>query len=373
MSDRFEDDLMEDLMAEPQASGHPADEFDEAEEAEAFDEADEFDEAEEFDEADEFEDAEGFEAAEAYDSGEEYDAADELEEAMTDALEAEDEDEFFGGFGKILRKVGKTVGSVARRVAPIAKFIPLPQAQLIGRAADLIGNVLADEGDEFDSLDALAELADEEDGFDALAPVVAGLAIRGALKHKAAHLPREHRRLLVKTVAAATKQIARKHGAAAAIAAPAIVRAARKIVLRKRLPVAQLPRIVKSVARVALRSPRTLRKLVRVAARLRAAPGGLRHRHRGHRRAYSGGYWRFGGAAPVGTGMSLTGAPSAKFGAPGKIRAGGGYRALGGGYRALGGGGYRVLGGGGAAGGCPTCQGRSFRFRGPVTVTIHSS
>ena len=51
MSDRFEDDLMEDLMTEPQASGHAADEFDEAdqaEEAEAYDEADELDEADEF-------------------------------------------------------------------------------------------------------------------------------------------------------------------------------------------------------------------------------------------------------------------------------------------------------------------------------------
>jgi hypothetical protein len=141
MSDRFEDDLMEDLMTEP----HAVDEFDEAdeaEEAEAFEDADELDE-DELDEGDELEE-ESYEA-DAYDSAEDYDAVDELEEAMTDALEAADEDEFWGGFGKILRRVGRTVGSVARRVAPIAKMIPLPQAQLIGRAADLVGNVLADE------------------------------------------------------------------------------------------------------------------------------------------------------------------------------------------------------------------------------------
>jgi hypothetical protein len=360
MSDRFEDDLMEDLMTEPQAGGHAVDEFDEADEAdeaEAFEAADEFDEADELDEGDEFEE-EGFEAAEAHDSAEEYDAEDELEEAMVDALEAADEDEFWGGFGKVLRRVGRTVGSVARRVAPIAKMIPLPQAQLIGRAADLVGNVLADEGDEFDTLDAIADLAEEEDGFDALAPVVAGLALRSALKQKVANLPREHRRQLVKTVAAATRHIARKHGAAAAVAAPAIVRAARKIVLRRRLPVSQLPRIVKGVARVALRSPRTLRKLVRAGTRLRTMP----HRHR---RRHNHGYRQFyrtrrgyGGIAPVAAGMGATG-----------MGTGASVTRLGGGGRIkLGDGTYRTL-----RGGCPSCHGRAFQLRGPVTVTIQST
>jgi hypothetical protein len=356
MSDRFENDLMEDLMTEP----HGADEFEEADEAgeaEAFDDADELDEAEEFEEGDEFEE-EGFEAADAYDSADEYDTGDELEEAMTDALEAVDDDEFWGGFGRILRRVGRTVGSVARRVAPIAKMIPLPQAQLIGRAADLVGNVLADEGDEFDTLDAVADLAEEEDGFDALAPVVAGIAIRGALKHKVASLPREHRKQLVKTVAAATRHIARKHGTAAAVAAPAIVRAARTIVLRKRLPVSHLPRIVKGVTRVALRSPRTLRKLVRIGSRLRAmSPHGHRRHHHGYRR-----YYRmrrgYGGLAPAAAGIGATGTGTggsvARLGSGGRIKVGGvGHRTL--------------------RGGCPSCHGRAFRLSGPVTVTIQSS
>ena len=114
-------------------------------------------------------------------------SADEFIEGIASILGADDADEFFGGFKNIL----KTVGNVARKVAPIAKMIPIPQAQLIGGAADMIGNVLADEGDEFDALDAMADYAEEEeDGFDALAPAVAGLAIRSALKHKAAQIPR---------------------------------------------------------------------------------------------------------------------------------------------------------------------------------------
>ena len=202
MSDRFEDDLMEDLMAEPM------DEFDEAEEADA---AEESDELEEFDELDEFDNS-----ADEMKSFEGEESGDEFEEAVTDALEAEDADEFFGGFKNVL----KTVGNVARKVGPIAKMIPIPQAQLIGGAADLIGNVLADEGDEMDAMEALSDFADEEEGFDALAPAVAGLAIRGALKHKAAHMPRVHRRKLVKTVSAAARQIARKHGTGAMVASP---------------------------------------------------------------------------------------------------------------------------------------------------------
>ena len=267
MSDRFEDDLMEDLMAEPM------DEFDEAEEADA---AEEFDEFEEFDELDEFDDS-----ADEMKSFEGEELGDEFEEAVTDALEAEDADEFFGGFKNIL----KTVGSVARKVGPIAKMIPIPQAQLIGGAADLIGNVLADEGDEMDAMEDLSDFADEEEGFDALAPAVAGLAIRGALKHKAAHIPRVHRRKLVKTVSAAARKIARRHGKRAMVALPGIVRSARSILLRKRLPIKHLPNLVARAARLAVRSPRALRKFARVGARLRTGrmahrAGGLRGRGR---------------------------------------------------------------------------------------------
>src|SRR5262249_4494154 len=153
---------------------------------------------------------------EAMDGFDDEDQSDEFEEAMTDALEAEDADEFWGGFRKVL----KTVGNVARRVAPIAKMIPIPQAQLIGRAADLVGKVMADEGDEMDALDAFADFADEEDGFDALAPAIAGLAIRGSLKHRSAHIPRPQRRALVKAVSNVAKQITRKHGSRAVAALP---------------------------------------------------------------------------------------------------------------------------------------------------------
>ena len=42
-------------------------------------------------------------------------------------------------------------GEFARQAAPIATAIPVPQAQLIGEAAELVGNMLAD------AIDAVAD------------------------------------------------------------------------------------------------------------------------------------------------------------------------------------------------------------------------
>jgi hypothetical protein len=340
MSDRFEDDMMEDLMADAPEGASAMDEFDEADEA---DEGDGFDELE-----DSLDDPGDDPLEESMDSLDDEDSMDAFEEAVTDALEAEDADEFWGGFGNILKKVGRGIGSVARTVAPIAKLIPLPQAQMIGRAAGLIGNVLADEGDEMDALDELADFADEEDGFDALAPAIAGVAIRGALKHQAARIPRVQRRQLVKTVSSAAKSIARKHGQAALIAVPGIIKHAHKIAVRRRLPAKMLPQLVARTARMALRSPRVLRKLATVGARLRTTArggyraGGMRagrHRHgmHSHRALRTGGMSR--GANRMGRSVY---------------------------------GGSIVRGGGAVATQCPHCRRRILRSSGPITITIDS-
>jgi hypothetical protein len=347
MSDRFDEDMMDDLMAHAPEGISAMDEFDEADafdELEALDGADEFEE-DGFEEFEEFEDAMDL-ADDEYDAGE---GMDELEDAMAELLEADGADEFFGGFGKVLRSVGRGVGKVARTVAPIAKLIPLPQAQLVGRAADLIGGVLADEGDEMDALDEMADLAEEEDGYDALAPAMAALAIRGALKQHAARIPLPQRRQLVKTVAAATKHIARKHGARAVVAVPGIVRHARTIAARKHLSARHLPHLVARGAKVALRSPRATRKLAGVGAKLRTHPA--RHRAGVH----GTGRTRYGGGA--------------KHLARGASRLGASY---GGARGSLASSGLRT--GGGALGStCPHCRRRSYHLTGPVRLTIEST
>jgi hypothetical protein len=323
MSDRLDDDLMEDLMDEAEGPAHARHAFDEADEMSEFDEAD--DEME--DEGDEF-------------STDEGDSLDEMEEEVADALEADDTDEFFRRLRNIARRVAPVIGRIARTVAPIASAIPLPQAQLIGRAAGLIGRVMADEGDEFDGIDELANLAEEEeDGIDAAAPLVAGLAIRGAMRG-AARLPRPVRRQLVRAATTATRQIARRQGPRAAAAAlPGVIRQARRVVTRRRLPAQRLPQIVRQTAARVAQSPQLVRRMAQVASRVRSAGGAMpRQRLRG---GYTGGGYTSGGYGGSGT-------------APRVGRAG-----VGPGY-------YR--GGGGV---CPHCaRRRTFVMHGPVRLTI---
>jgi hypothetical protein len=263
---------------------------------------------------------------------------------MTDALEAADTDEFFGKIGGFLKRVGRGVGKAARFIGPLASAIPIPQAQLIGRAAGLIGNVLADEGDEIDAFEDLADYATEEDAIDALAPAIAAMAIRHGLKHHAAALPRAQRKQLVKTVTAATRHLAHKHGPHAVGAMPVIVAHARHVAQRKGLPAKQLPKLVAHSVRAATRSPRLLRRLTSAGTRLRAGQG-VRH---GRARTRSG----------AATGYGYTG--------PGRHR-----------HRRHGHGGALGRSSRGAAGApapvCGACgRRRTLRFGGPVRVTIES-
>src|SRR6266568_5658784 len=229
MSDRLDDDLMEDLMSDaaegPAHSRHALDEGDEM--TDELEELDEGDEDALEDEGDEFE-------------VDEAEMADEMEEAVADALEAEDTDEFFRRLRNIARRVAPVVGRIARTVAPIASAIPIPQAQLIGRAAGLLGRLMADEADEMEALDELTDLAEEEEGIDAAAPLIAGLAIRSAMRG-AARLPRPARRQLVRATTTATRQLARRHGPRAVAAVPGIVRQARRIAVRRGLPAQRVP------------------------------------------------------------------------------------------------------------------------------------
>lgn len=344
MTERL-DDQLEDLLEDAPES-HAMDEL-EAGDDEA--ESDEFEDSLEEYGDDELEDS--------MDSLEMEDESDALEDAMADALEAEDADEFWGA----LKKIGKTVGKVARTAAPFANL--LPGGQLIGTAANILGSVLADEGDEMDALEELADLAEEEDGWDELAPHVAAVAIRGALKHQAARLPKASRKKLVKTVSAVTKHIAHKHGARAVAAVPAIVEHARKIAVRRRLPARHLPALVARTARAAVKSPRVLRKLVAASSRLRTGGVGghrLRH-HRGHRRHGGAG---FGGVSGYGTttgyGATTDYGPGGTVGVARSRRR---RRRYAGGL---------ALGGSAAATGCPHCQRRVFNLAGPVTLTISS-
>jgi hypothetical protein len=219
-----------------------------------------------------------------YDSG--FDA---LEDALADALAEEDTDEFFRRLGRIARNVGRRVGqvagrvgrgigSVARVVGPIASMIPIPQAQLIGRIANVAGRLLADEADEFEALEDLFDLAETEDAIDAAAPFVSAVALRTAMPN-ISRLPRQTRRQLVSSVSQATRTLARRQGPAAARAVPRIVRGVSRTVAQRGLPARSVaPAVRRAAARVA-QSPRTVRRLARPLT-TRSRPG---------RRSMSGG------------------------------------------------------------------------------------
>jgi hypothetical protein len=129
---------------------------------------------------------------------------------------------------------------------------------------------MADEGDEFDGLDEMANLAeDDEDGIDAAAPLVAGLAIRGAMRG-AARMPRPVRRQLVRAATVATRQIARRQGPRAAAAAlPGVLRQARRTATRRGLPTQRLPQVVRQTAARVAQSPQLVRRMAQVTNQVR--------------------------------------------------------------------------------------------------------
>jgi hypothetical protein len=278
MSDAFESEVMDDLFYESAEGPSRMRHGDEFEEFDALEEGfeDGFEE--------EFED--GFEEME--DLGEEYayeemDALEAMEDAVADALEEEDTDEFFRRLARIARRVGRGVGQVARRVAPvvgriartvapIASAIPLPQAQAIGRVAGLLGRVLPNRADEFEALDEVLDLAEEEDAIDAAAPIIAGLTVRRTMPG-VARQPRTVRRQIVRSVSQATRTVARRQGPQAARAIPRVVQAVQRTVRRRGLPArAVAPAVRRAATRVA-RSPRVARRLAGPAARRGMARG----------------------------------------------------------------------------------------------------
>jgi hypothetical protein len=259
MSQPFDTDVMEDLYesAEGPAQQRHFDEFEEGDDA-----FDEFEEEDEMEGVDEF-------------AEDDTDALDAMVDAVTDALEEDDTDEFLRrlvrGVRSVARRVAPVVGRIARTVAPIASAIPLPQTQLIGRAAGLLGRLMADEADEFEMLDEMIDLAEEEDDIDAAAPIVAGLTIRRAMPN-VSRLPRPQRRRIVQSVVNATRQVARQQGPRAAAAMPAVVRTARRGIAQRQQSVRRLPQAIRRTAARVARSPALTR---RMAARsgLRSAVG----------------------------------------------------------------------------------------------------
>lgn len=283
MSDRLEDDLMEDLAYDEAEGGSEM--FYEGEAYEGFDAADEdLAEGSEFEEFEEgFE--EGFEgdALELADYGDEGDYGDEdsMEDAMAYALGAEDTDEFFRRIMRGVRRVGSVVGRVARTAAPIARtlgrvasVIPHPYAQIAGRALtsagpvlNLLGRLRAEGASEEEAMDAFAEYAMYDES---ARPILAGLAARAIIRARGARMPSPVRRVVVRSMGSAARTLVQRRGPTAVRALPRIVRSVRRTAIARRTPVKAMPSIIsRTAANVANNAPlvRRLSRPVPVAAR----------------------------------------------------------------------------------------------------------
>lgn len=254
MYQAFEADVMDDLFYD--AAEGPARTRRSAQNYDAYD--DEFDAYD-----DEFD---------AYDADDAFEEGDAFEDAMVDALEAEDSDEFFRRIARgirsaanVARTVGRGIGSVARVVAPIASAIPLPQAQAIARVARVAGRVLADGADEFEAIDALVDLAETEDLMDAAAPAIATMAVHGTMP-QAARLPANTRQQLVRATTQTAQTIAQRQGAQAVRALPAVVQTAQQVARQQGLPPRALPQVIQRVGARLSRNPQMLRRLLRAAS-----------------------------------------------------------------------------------------------------------
>ena len=296
--DRFDADVMEDLMSDP-AEGPALSTMDEGDEYDEYDEGDFGDEgddpflgkilggllgggqsADEMDEYDEFSpQASSFDeydefspqasSFDEFDPGDEYDS---FEDLAADAMDAADADEFFGRLARIARRVGKGIGSVARVVGPIASAIPIPQAQLIGRVANVAGKLLADGADEFEAIDELVDGL-EDDAIDAAAPVIAAAALRRTAVRAAAPAAR---RAAVRAVSQAVRQAVRSQGGPAARGVVRAVRATRRVTKQRHLPPRTAAKVAAHAARSVARRPQIARRLSRplVPASRRATPRG---------------------------------------------------------------------------------------------------
>ena len=122
------------------------------------------------------------------------------------ALGAESEDEFFGklfsGIKNIAKKAAPVLGKIGRAAAPILSAIPLPQAQLAGKLAGLVGKLRAEGGTVEDALEAVAEIAARDTR---ALPVVAGLAARSVIKNSGANMPPAKRQQVAATMNRAAK------------------------------------------------------------------------------------------------------------------------------------------------------------------------
>ena len=242
----FETDVMDDLVydAAEGPAAHPRSYRSPRNTLDAYDDMDAYDE---------------FDVDEADDG---MDALDAMEEALADALEEEDSDEFTNRLRQLRRRIGRYANPAARLIARGARLIPHPAAQIVARAASLAERATRNSADEFEALDALVDLAEDEDVLAAAAPVAASLALRSAIPRQAARLSPPARRELLHSTSGVARRLVAQQGGQAVLALPGIVGAAQRVVRQQGLPARSVSQMVERLGRRISSNPRLLSRML---------------------------------------------------------------------------------------------------------------
>jgi hypothetical protein len=313
MDQPFESDVMEDLAANSSFGDEGAfDAWDgmEGEGFEGFEAEDSFGEeqlgledlgGEGFLGGDEYEAELGEDFGDDYFIDSEANDWDALEEAVADALDAEDSDEFFRqllggisrvagaarrgattasrvarGVGRAVQTAGRVAGQVQRvagqvqRVAGRAGRAANPLASILGQVAPLLQQYAAQGFDELDALEDLADLfADEE--LDEALPVLAGMAARTMVRPvlRRAALSSPLRRQIVHSTTQVARNLVRRQGSAALRALPRIAQSVGQTAARRRLSPSRLPQAIRQTGARVAAQPRLVRQLSRPAPGMR--------------------------------------------------------------------------------------------------------
>lgn len=222
------------------------------------------------------------------------DAMDALEEAVADALDAEDSDEFLSrlisGVRRVAGLVGRGAGAVRRaagtaqrvagRVGGVARRV---EGAAGGSLPDVLRQLLpllqqgaAQGADGLDLFEDLADWYETEDADEAL-PVLAGVVARAALRplarQGAAVVGRNLGRQLVRQTTQAARALVRRQGPQAVRALRPIARSVGRAAARRSLRPAALPAAIRKTASRVAAQPRLAQRLSRPARRAgRAGP-----------------------------------------------------------------------------------------------------
>lgn len=222
---------------------------------------------------DESELASDFDSGDAFDDGMDDEA---LVDLFSDALDAEDEDQFLGAAFRRLRRFARTplVRRMLQRAMPAALRLARQAAPQLSRGIGQIRGIVGSL-----SMDAFADLAADygDEAMDEFAPVTAAMGAfrvaRALRQRQAGRLPRPLARGIMRASLGVARALTRRVGPSAMRVVPPVLRAVARLIAGGRVRPRQVPQAIRRAAQRVVRSPAAMRRLAQptpAVRRLRA-------------------------------------------------------------------------------------------------------